>query len=149
LSSQIASSQERPVTDCDIYAASNLDPGKRGPGILPTQIDVAKAIPACVEAIEKYPNDARLEFQLGRSYFQDKQYDAAAIWYKKSVEKTFVLSENNLGAMYAGGLGVSKDPSSGAHIQLTGPRRNSSWALTRSQRKYSSHAFAAPIKLRH
>jgi TPR repeat protein len=104
-----ALAEDAPPTDCDTYAASNLDPQRRGAGVPLNKVDFAKAIPACLDALSHYPNSARFQYQLGRAYEQSGDNQQAMAWYRKAAEQGFALAQNNLGAMYAKGLGVPKD----------------------------------------
>src|SRR5450759_115875 len=56
-----------PLTDCDTYAASDSDPHPKAPGLHFTQIDPKKAVPACEDALSRYPNSLRFQYQLGLS----------------------------------------------------------------------------------
>ena len=69
----------------------------------------AVAVPACEAAVQKYPNDARLKFQLGRAYQKANNFIAAVAQYQKSATQQYAPAQNNLGFMYENGLGVPKD----------------------------------------
>jgi TPR repeat protein/V8-like Glu-specific endopeptidase len=114
-----ASASGRELTDCDIYAASNFDAGRIGQGIEVDKIDVSRAIPACLDAIKKFPFDARIQFQLGRSYGANKNYSEANIWYRKAADQDFLLALNNLGAAYMDGTGIDKDAAKGFSLIKT------------------------------
>ena len=69
----------------------------------------AVAVPACEAAVQKYPNDARLKYQLGRAYQKANNFIAAVAQYQKSATQQYAPAQNNLGFMYENGLGVPKD----------------------------------------
>jgi len=100
--------QDAPVTDCDRYAANEngLD---RKPGVPIEKLDPTIAIPACEDAVHKYPGNARLVFQLGRSYIKSGDFGAALSRYRQAAERGYPPAMSAMGAMYLGGLGVSKD----------------------------------------
>src|SRR5271163_267202 len=62
-------SQSPPATECDRLAAdpSDQDRPPDVPGVLLYDIDFARAIPACGDALEQYPDDRRIIFALGRA----------------------------------------------------------------------------------
>ena len=101
--------QEAPVTDCDRYAASELD--QTNPGVPFEKIDRKAAIPACEEAVRTYPGSARLIFELGRSYLKGGDFAAALMRFRQGAEQTYPPALNAIGTMYANGSGVPKDES--------------------------------------
>src|SRR6266403_1456755 len=104
-----ALAEDTPPTDCDTYAASKVDPQRKGEGVSLDKVDSAKAIPACLDALSHDPNSQRFQFQLGRAYEKSGDNDQAVAWYRKAAEQGFGLAQNNLGSMYLKGLGVGKD----------------------------------------
>jgi len=70
-------SKQAPITNCDRYAASDLDSGKTGVPF--EKIDPKIAIPACEEAVRTYPRSTRLIFELGRSYLKGGDFAAALV----------------------------------------------------------------------
>jgi TPR repeat protein len=97
------------VTDCDRYAASDFDRQSPAPGIPFNRIDPKIAIPACLEALSKSPDSARLNFELGRAYDADKNFPEALRFFLKAAGANFALAEVNLGSLYFNGQGVEKD----------------------------------------
>jgi tetratricopeptide (TPR) repeat protein len=102
-------SNSAPITDCDKLAASPTDPQRKTPGVLPDDIDSVAAIPACITAVHQYPNDARLNFQLGRAYYKAQKFKTAADEFKIAAEKGYAAAQFNLGLMYEYGQGVSQN----------------------------------------
>lgn len=105
-----------PLTDCDTYAASPVDPQRITEGVAPDKIDVQKAIPACEAALKQYPDLARLHFQLARAYTADKQYKEAVKHYQFAVSKKHVFAAHNLAVLSLSGLGVTKSESRAAEL---------------------------------
>src|SRR5438552_1811362 len=78
MSGNAALAEDAPPTDCDTYAATNVDPQRKGEGVPLDQVDSAKAIPACLDALSHYPNSPRFQYQLGRAYQKSGDYQQAA-----------------------------------------------------------------------
>jgi TPR repeat protein len=104
-----ATAQEVPLTDCDKYAASDQDALRKGPGVPFAQVDENLAIPACEAAVRQYPKSTRLIYQLGRAYHKANKLDAAIRHYREAAKEGYTAAENNLGAMFVNGLGVTRD----------------------------------------
>ena len=102
-------SNDAPVTDCDKSAASPTDPQRKVIGVLPDEIDADLAITACLSAVHQYPNEARLNFQLGRAYFKAQNFVRAADQFRKAAEQGYAAAQYNLGLMYEYGQGVPQD----------------------------------------
>jgi TPR repeat protein len=98
-----------PATDCDRLAASDFDKQRTVPGVAFSKIDAKAAIPACLEALSKNPDSARLNFELGRAYDADRNFADAVKFFVKAAAAHFALAEVNLGSLYFNGQGVEKD----------------------------------------
>jgi TPR repeat protein len=112
LCSSVALAQAEPpaaATDCDRLAASDFDKQSPVAGIAFSKIDPKAAIPACLEALSKNPDSARLNFELGRAYDADKNFAEAVKYFVKAAASHFALAEVNLGTLYFNGQGVEKD----------------------------------------
>jgi tetratricopeptide (TPR) repeat protein len=104
-----ALSAPAPATDCDTYAASDLDPQRKANGVPFAKINSLLAIPACESAVRKYPNSVKLIYQLGRAYAKKSDFRSAFVQYQKAAEQGYSLAEYNLGVLYENGWGVAKD----------------------------------------
>jgi uncharacterized protein len=100
---------DAPATNCDAYAASDLDPQRKANGVPFDKINTVLAVPACESAVRKYPNTVRLIYQLGRSYAKKNDFKSAFVQYQKAADQGYVLAEYNLGVLYEKGWGVAKD----------------------------------------
>lgn len=73
-----------------------------------------EAFPLLLKAAEQ--GNAEAQFRLGILYETgigvDKNYSAAAKWYRKAAEQGHAQAQNNLGRMYLQGMGVNKNYSS-------------------------------------
>jgi hypothetical protein len=97
------------AADCDRYAASEFDRESPVKGTPFSKIDPKLAIPACLAAVEKSPESARLNFELGRAYDADKEFSKAREFFLKAAQAGFALAEVNLGSLYFNGQGVAQD----------------------------------------
>jgi TPR repeat protein len=107
--STIAFAQEAPVTDCDRYAASDIDPQRKAEGLPFDKINPVLAVPACEDAVRQFPNSMRLLFQLGRAYENANNFTAAIVQFRKAAEQHYALAQYDLGVMYANSVGVLRD----------------------------------------
>jgi tetratricopeptide (TPR) repeat protein len=98
--------QEAPVTECDTYTASPLDPQRKATAIPDGSVNPALAIPACVSALGSFPNSLRLKYQLGRAYRQANNLPEAIGWYRQAAEHGYAPAQAALGYMYESGEGT-------------------------------------------
>jgi TPR repeat protein len=101
--------QDAPVTDCDVYAASDTDPHRKALGVQFGKMDPMLAVPACESAVRQYPNSVRLAYQLGRAYSQSSDFAKAINQYQRAADAGYAPAQHNLGALYQNGQGVPKD----------------------------------------
>ena len=97
------------IVACDQEAGEPLDLQGVTPGKLPNEIDPATAVPACKDAVEKYPNVPRYKFELGRAQLADKDTDGAIALFKAAADAGYVRASQHLGTMLEGGLGMKQD----------------------------------------
>ncbi len=107
--SQAEASKAQP---CDELAAAPEDADKHPTvaGVALDRIVTASAVPACLDAVRRFPAVNRFHYQLGRAYFAAHDYGAALTNYKKAFELGNVRALFALGAMYDHGHGVDRDP---------------------------------------
>ena len=93
------------VTDCDRLAATPDDTGHAVdvPGVAVEKIDVARAGPACAEAMRLYPDVIRFVFEAGRVAQARKDFAEARRLYDKAAAAGYRMAMNNIGAMYEDG----------------------------------------------
>ena len=94
--------------NCDKLAASPFDPQRKSPGISYDQLDADAAINACAEAFKLMPDVPRIQFQYARTLQKSGQYLKAVKLYRELADQGHTLAQNNLGAMYYNGMGVSQ-----------------------------------------
>jgi TPR repeat protein len=101
--------QDAPVTDCDTYAASPFDPAHKTGGVPSEKLNPDLAVPACENAVRRYPNSNRLIFQLGRAYDKNNNYAEALKWYRKAADRGLAIGQYNLGVMLRDGHALSQN----------------------------------------
>src|SRR4051794_9450049 len=79
------------TAECDRLAGIGVEHGS---------IDAARAIPACRGALVRFPDSARLQFQLARALNNEEQFDEAARLFRQAADKGNVEAMVNLGLMY-------------------------------------------------
>ena len=99
-----------PFDECDRLTKHPFDKRGLGDGVDFSKLDADRAIKACENAVNSYPNEPRFQFQLGRAFDKKKQYETAIRWYKKvAKDYSYPSAQNNLGHMYRGGKGVPQN----------------------------------------
>ena len=105
----IVVAQEAPEQLCDTLAANPLDDTRKAPGVETADIKGEPARAACQDAIARFPEEARFQFQLARALRALNLNEDAVFWYRKSAERGYAGAQNSLGVMYMQGLGVKAD----------------------------------------
>jgi hypothetical protein len=103
------STEDTPVTECDTYAASRVDPYRKTAGVPEENLDPSLAIPACASAIRKFPNSPRLKYQLGRGYWKSNNFGEALVCFRQAAEYQYAPAEALLGYMFQFGQGVPQN----------------------------------------
>jgi predicted aspartyl protease len=101
---------EETITNCDKYAASNIDPNAKAPGIPFDELNSAQAIQACEAAIRQSPNNPRFLFQLGRAYQKARNVNSTLKYYRNAAEMNYAPAQESLGDMYSEGFFLSPEP---------------------------------------
>lgn len=95
--------------ECDRLTASGFD-GKRKASSVPlSRIRSTDAISACRNAVRRNPDKPRLQFQLGRAFYANKQYDDALPLFRRAAEREYPVAMYRLGKMHQRGIGLTKD----------------------------------------
>ena len=98
-----------PVTLCDRYAASPFDPNRNADGVPFDKINPTLAIPACEDAVRKFPASDRLISELARAYYKSGDFGAAFVQNQKAANHGNAVAQYNLGAAYLKGEGTSQN----------------------------------------
>jgi len=99
------------LTDCDRLAAHPSD-GQRPAGvagIFEREIDVATALRACDEAMQRYPGVARFVFDAGRIAHAQKDYTGALRLFEKAADMGSKIAITDTGIVYLKGQSVTRD----------------------------------------
>jgi hypothetical protein len=72
-------------------------------------MDGAAARVACERAAQRWPEEARFAFQLGRAFARLGQNAGAVRLYRQAADRGYVPAISNLGIMYRDAAGVSRD----------------------------------------
>jgi TPR repeat protein len=104
-----APAQEAPAHLCDTLAANPLDIARKAPGVETANIKGEEARAACQDALTRYPEEARFQFQLARALRALNLNEDAVFWYRKAADRGYPGAQNSLGVMYMQGLGVKAD----------------------------------------
>jgi TPR repeat protein len=56
-----------------------------------------------------YEHNTQKYYATGEKYFEEKNYEEAVKWYRKSAEREYALAQGKLGLMYVNGYGVTQD----------------------------------------
>lgn len=98
-----------PVSLCDLYAASPLDPNRNADGVSIDRIDASRAIPACEKAVSADPANPRLLYQLARAYTKIGDHKAAFSRNEKAAQLGYAAAQYNLAVAYERALGTAQD----------------------------------------
>ncbi len=94
---------------CEKLAGMPADPESDFSGVLFNKINAPTAISVCREALKTNPDQANIQFWLGRSLAKAGQDEEAIVWLMKASNAGYVAAHLNLGFSYANGLGVPKN----------------------------------------
>ena len=97
------------VTECDRLAAHGRDPGHVGPPVTRASMDKEAAIEACHIAVEKDPDNPRLNYQLGRAYGYSGRGEEAMPYRLKALEADYPQSTFVIGFIYMIGSTIEQD----------------------------------------
>ncbi len=93
----------------NVAAPSSADRDQLAAGCLPGLLSAPDRIRSCQSALEIYPVDPRLQFQLGSALASKGSYGDALPWLRKAAENGYAPAQTGLGELYANGQGVKQD----------------------------------------
>lgn len=99
-----------PIQECDRLAATPDNPDSVAAGDDWNAADTGRAIAACKQAMETYPNERRFAFQLAQSYFFANQPELAKPLLESLHRDGYPIATTFLGYVHLAGRGVPKDP---------------------------------------
>ena len=117
------------VVACDAEAGEPLDLQGVGLGKLPNEINPDSAVPACTDAVQKYPSVARYKYELGRAKLAAKDTAAALDLFKQAADSGYIRATNQLGYMAQGGYGRPQDIAEANKLYKAAADRGDPYAL--------------------
>jgi tetratricopeptide (TPR) repeat protein len=93
------------ITDCDRLAIE----GQNFLGLAGVpfdDVDPKKSIPACEDALKKFPNSARLHNNLARAYEKMERLSEALVHYQTAADMGYAPAINSLGIAHLAGCGL-------------------------------------------
>jgi hypothetical protein len=75
------------IEECDWLANHPYDPWRVTAGIAMEDVDTAKAIPACLDAVTRRPEEPRFQYQAGRSLFYAGRTEEALPYLHRAAEE--------------------------------------------------------------
>ncbi len=107
-----ANSEQADVHQCDLLASTPLDAQRPAnvPGVVGKDLNVPEALKACEAAVLVNPDDARMNFNLGRILMKANQdLPRMLSLFEKSAANGSALAMTNLGYAYRNGIGTKPD----------------------------------------
>lgn len=98
------------VDPCDQQAGARFDPQGVVLGRYPNEVDAATAVPACREAVARFPGVARFGYELGRALETAGEFSGAKGLYEVAARGGHHLALTGLGVLHENGRGVAADP---------------------------------------
>ncbi len=93
------------VTDCDRFAIEGQN-FLGLPGMPFDDVDPKKALPACQDALQQFPDSARLHNNIARAYEKAERLHEALRHYRIAAEFGYAPAINSLGIAYLAGCGL-------------------------------------------
>lgn len=131
------------VTECDRLASHGRDPGHVAPPVSEAGMDKPAAIAACLAAVEKDPDNPRLNYQLGRAYGYSGRGEDAMPYRLKAVEADYPQSLFVIGYLYFTGRTIEQDTCRALALWQRGARYRRLAALVSLPRHYLRGDFDA------
>ena len=93
------------VTDCDRLAIEGQN-FLGLPGVPFDDVDPRKSIPACEDALKRFPDSARLHNNIARAYEKAERLQEALAQYEIAADMGYAPAINSLGIAYLAGCGL-------------------------------------------
>lgn len=94
-----------PVTSCDRLAAHPADTQRVVEGVAWDLMDGRAAVRACEDAVQRFPQELRFQYQLGRALLRSKRRDEGLPYLFDVAEKGYLVAFANIGGTYQFDLG--------------------------------------------
>lgn len=129
------------VTECDRLAAHGRDPGHVAAPITSDTMDKPAAIKACHAALEKDPDNPRLNYQLGRAYGYSGRGEDAMPYRLKALEADYPQSTFVIGYLHLIGSTIEQDTCRALALWQRSARNRRLAALVSLPRSYMRGQF--------
>ncbi|MBM3515449.1 MAG: hypothetical protein FJX59_17310 [Alphaproteobacteria bacterium] len=130
------------VTECDRLAAHPSDSQKLSPGIPQEQVDIPRARAACLRAVGERPDNGRLLYQLGRTFFYDRQLEAGINYFEKSAATGYPQGQFVLGLILTQGNGTEPDECRAGELWLAAARQRHLYSKVYFTQNWLDRLFA-------
>lgn len=101
---------EAPRTQCDVEASHTADIAPLAPPVEWEKLDGYRALGACLQALEQYPDSGRIMALTARAYSKLQDNDNTFKWARRAAETGSNLGIYQLALAYDYGEGVTRDP---------------------------------------
>jgi TPR repeat protein len=116
---------------CDLEAGARFDTQGVVAGNYSTEIVAEKAVAACRQAVEAFPDVARFRYQLGRALDAAGEQEEAAERFREAADAGHIAALYELGRHYERGDGVAKDVAEALRLYKDAAGQNDLYAATR------------------
>ena len=116
------------VTQCDHLAGHVQESADPAVGVFFKEIEPQKAVAACLEALDQFPNSMRLLINYARAIDADGRHDEAREIYKAGTEIQFPIAYRSLGDVYRDGRGIEKNLKEARYWYVLGAEKNNVFA---------------------
>jgi TPR repeat protein len=117
--------------ECDIEAGARFDTQGVVAGNYSNELEPDKAVPACRQAVEAFPDVPRFRYQLGRGLDAAGEHDEAAELFRQAADAGHIAALYELGRHYERGEGLAKDLAEALRLYKDAAGRNDLYAATR------------------
>ncbi|MFK8053806.1 MAG: hypothetical protein AB8F65_12640 [Woeseiaceae bacterium] len=131
------------ITECDRLASHGRDPGHVAPPVTQAGMDKPAAIQACLAAVQKDPENPRLNYQLGRAYGYSGMGEKAMPYRLKALEAEYPQSLFVIGYLHLIGVTIEQDTCRAAALWQRGAHYKRLAALVSLPRHYLRGDFDA------
>jgi TPR repeat protein len=97
------------VTSCDLFAADPYDPERVATGIPWGLVNTRQAIRACAAEVAENPDNARLNYQMGRALDIAERFEEALSFYQRAIDGGYAKAAFNVGFMYRTARGLARN----------------------------------------
>ena len=130
------------VTECDRLASHGRDPGRVAPAVSSQEMDLDLAIEVCKKAVEKDPDNPRLNYQTARALGYSGRGEEAMPYRMKAVELDYPQSTFVIGYISLLGLNIEQDTCLALELWQRSARYRRLAALVSLPRHYLRGDFA-------